>query len=124
MIEDKSPQATDKIRMNTNNQEWCTTKIMTLETEQSELYANCLNCFGQWFSCICCAGCCGALHVIPVNVDGLVEEYGKFLEILPPGMHTVNPLTKRVFQVDKKAKTISYTLTPTPLLTKDGVKFL
>jgi erythrocyte band 7 integral membrane protein len=90
---------------------------------RSETYEGCLrscgNCQGVLCTWICC--CCGSAAYKQVSESqyGIVTEFGKFVKLLPPGLHYLNPMTEKLATYDVRERVID--LSKQSLLTKDNV---
>jgi len=80
---------------------------------------SCGNCQGFFCTWICC--CCGgaAYKQIREAEYGVITEFGKFVKLLPPGLHYVNPMTEKFTSYDLRERVVD--LAKQSLLTKDNV---
>jgi len=93
--------------------------------ERNECYEKCLhNCgsikgfFNTWICC--CAD--SPYKRVPEGFYGVIQEFGKFVKIVPPGLQYVNPSTESIQLVDRRERTVD--LRKQALLTKDNVTIL
>ena len=93
--------------------------------ERNETYEGlrrgCGRCCGfinAWI-CICCTS---PYHQIPEYNYGVIQEFGKFTKVLPPGLHYVNPFTERITYIDKREQVID--LKKQTIMTKDNVNLI
>lgn len=90
---------------------------------RSEFYENCLKMYGSCQGCcytwLCC--CCGgsAYKQIREAEYGVVQEFGMFTKLLPPGLHYLNPVTETMMLYDLRERVVD--LAKQSLLTKDNV---
>lgn len=93
---------------------------------RSETYEGCLrscgNCQGVFCTWICF--CCGSAAYKQVSESqyGIVTEFGKFVKLLPPGLHYLNPVTEKLQTFDIRERVID--LSKQSLLTKDNVSIM
>ncbi len=80
-------------------------------------YGNCCGNFTTW-ACACCEGC-SAYKTVPESQYGVVKEFGKFIKVLPPGLHYLNPIVETLTLVDAREKVID--LKKQSIMTKDNV---
>jgi erythrocyte band 7 integral membrane protein len=80
-------------------------------------YGNCCGNFTTWV-CACCEGC-SAYKTVPESQYGVVKEFGKFIKVLPPGLHYLNPIVETLTLVDAREKVID--LKKQSIMTKDNV---
>lgn len=79
------------------------TGAMTRDNNQSSscyesTVTSCGSCFGSlrtWLPCCCCM--CPYPYVeISQQEEAVVEQFGKFKQVLKPGFHRINPFTENV----------------------------
>ncbi len=93
---------------------------------RGETYENCLksygNCQGVVCTWLCC--CCGGAAYKQVGEAqfGIVTEFGKYIKLLPPGLHYLNPVTEKIRYFDIRERVID--LSKQSLLTKDNVSVM
>lgn len=92
--------------------------------ERNECYEGVVRCYGNccgtcttWV-CACCEGC-SAYRTVPESQFGVVKEFGKFIKVLPPGLHYLNPVVESLTLVDAREKVID--LKKQSIMTKDNV---
>lgn len=91
-------------------------------TEESSFYGGCLRCCGHFKSAICCpCACCGCGPIVEImqGFIGLRVDFGKLVGKLGPGLHTYNPCSEKIYQVDMRVQSLN--VTKQTLLTKDSV---
>jgi len=92
--------------------------------ERNECYEGIVRCYGnccgtcQTWACACCEGC-SAYKTVPESQFGVVKEFGKFIKVLPPGLHYLNPIVETLTLVDAREKVID--LKKQSIMTKDNV---
>ena len=71
-------------------------------------------------------GCCilapfgrGPVIQIPTGYIGLLTEFGRVIQKIPPGLSTINPCSQKMVLVDLRVQILD--IPPQPLLTKDNV---
>ncbi len=47
------------------------------------------------------------------------QSFGRYLKIIRPGLHIINPISENVIEVDMK--TLVFTMAPQQVITKDNV---
>lgn len=91
--------------------------------ERNECYESgikaCGNCGGCIASWVCCCFCQSPYRQVPESNLGVVQEFGKFLKTLPPGLHYINPLSESITFVDRRERVID--LKKQAVMTKDNV---
>ena len=70
-------------------------------TDRYETYKNYISCLGN-----CCGCCCCTYKKIPTSNVGFKEEFGRYKEILDPGLHYYNPLTENIRTVELRTRVI------------------
>jgi regulator of protease activity HflC (stomatin/prohibitin superfamily) len=90
--------------------------------ERNECYEGCIKCCGNFTGTlttwVCC--CCPSPYKqIPESNLGVVQEFGRFLKTLPPGLHFVNPYAESLTLVDRRERVID--LKKQAVMTKDNV---
>jgi len=90
--------------------------------ERSETYEGCVrscgNCCGIFKTWICC--CCQTPYFGIAEWNfGIIQEFGKFTKILPPGLHYVNPFSETLLLIDRREQVID--LKKQSIMTKDNV---
>jgi len=90
--------------------------------ERNECYEGCVRCYGNctgilttWI-CVCCPN---PYKTVPESNYGVVKEFGKFMKVLPPGLHYLNPIVETLTLVDAREKVID--LKKQSIMTKDNV---
>jgi erythrocyte band 7 integral membrane protein len=95
------------------------------DSERNEFYEGCLrncgNCKG-WLNTWVCICNDSPYKKIPEGNFGVIQEFGVFLKIVPPGFQYINPSTQTLVLVDRREKTVD--LRKQNLLTKDNVTVL
>ncbi|KAM3146328.1 hypothetical protein pb186bvf_001673 [Paramecium bursaria] len=88
-------------------------------------YESCLSCCGSCSGCLrswlpCCC-CCFPYpyYIIQQGNVGLVQEFGRYKQMLPAGMHIINPCTDSVLNMDMK--TFSINIDNQVTLSKDNI---
>ena len=88
--------------------------------------ASCYSSFIKLCGTIPQIGCCllapfgkGPVVVVPTGYIGLLTEFGRLVEKVPPGLSTINPCSQKITLVDLRVKILD--IPPQPLLTKDNV---
>lgn len=93
--------------------------------ERNECYEKCLhNCGsikGFWNTWICCCND-SPYKRVPEGFYGVIQEFGKFQKIVPPGLQYVNPGTATLQLIDRRERTVD--LRKQTLLTRDNVTIL
>lgn len=70
--------------------------------------------------CCICAPCGkGPVKIVPTGYIGLLTEFGRVIEKLEPGLHTINACSQQVMLVNLMTQLID--IPPQKLLTKDNV---
>jgi len=72
----------------------------------------------MWCPCICCC-CTSPTYQIPTAQLGVHQSFGRYLKILKPGFHIINPWSENVILVDMKTNV--FDLAPQQVITKDNV---
>jgi len=75
-------------------------------------------CLKIWCPCFCCC-CKNPIYQIKTAKLGVHQSFGRYLQILKPGIHIVNPMSENVIEVDMK--TSVFGLAPQQVITKDNV---
>jgi len=92
--------------------------------ERNECYEGVVRCYGNCcgtcstWACACCEGC-SAYRSVPESQFGVVKEFGKFIKVLPPGLHYLNPVVENLTIVDGRETVID--LKKQSIMTKDNV---
>lgn len=77
-----------------------------------------VGCLRIWCPCICCC-CTSPIYQITTASLGVHQSFGRYLRILQPGFHLINPVSENVILVDMKTNV--FTLAPQQVITKDNV---
>lgn len=78
----------------------------------------CLGFFRTWAPCFCC--CINyPYQEIEQSYDGLLERFGQFVKIVPPGLQYMNPCTESLVKVNTKIQILH--LIGQTVLTKDNL---
>jgi hypothetical protein len=83
-----------------------------------ECCGNGLGCLRIWCPCICCC-CINPIVQISTAKVGVHQSFGRYVQILKPGIHIVNPVSENVIEIDMK--TSVFGLAPQQVITKDNV---
>jgi len=78
-------------------------------------YGNCSGFINTWI-CFCYQS---PYYQIPESAFGVVQEFGKFIKILPPGLHYINPMTETIRLVDRREQVVE--CRKQSIMTKDNV---
>lgn len=62
---------------------------------------SCCGCQRAWCPCLCC-WCPYPYKEVHQGYSGLKERFGKYVESLGPGLHSINPCTETVVEVSLK----------------------
>jgi regulator of protease activity HflC (stomatin/prohibitin superfamily) len=90
------------------------------DESQARYYAGCLKACGACCSISCCplAACgCGWIREIRQGYIGMLIEFGRLVKKLGPGLHTINPCTQKILDVDMRVQSLN--TAPQKLLTRD-----
>lgn len=85
-------------------------------------YSGCIKCCGliPKVLCVVCAPCdCGPTRIITTGNIGLLMEFGRLVQKLPPGLHSINNCSQTLLVVDIRTKVLD--IKPQVLMTKDNI---
>lgn len=111
--------------MQTNNNMNSADPVPEVYTDElkNEFYEGCLRSCGKfqafYNTWICCCGGSNVYKQISEAQYGVVTEFGKFVKLLPPGLHYINPGTEKLSTFDVRERVID--LAKQSLLTTDNV---
>jgi regulator of protease activity HflC (stomatin/prohibitin superfamily) len=77
-----------------------------------------MGCLKIWCPCVCCCFD-SSIYQISTARLGIHQSFGRYLKILKPGFHLINPMTENVIEVDMKTSVFS--MAPQQVITKDNV---
>lgn len=83
-----------------------------------ECCGNMTGCLRIWCPCICCC-CTSPIYQIETAKVGVHQSFGRYLQMLRPGIHLINPVSESVIEVDMK--TSVFGMAPQQVITKDNV---
>ena len=72
----------------------------------------------MWCPCICCC-CKSPIYQVQTAKLGVHQSFGRYRQLLQPGLHLVNPVSENVIDVDMKTNV--FELRPQQVITKDNV---
>lgn len=69
--------------------------------EEKTAYEKYLSCLGSICGCICCT-----FNRVHTSDAGLMEKFGKFKDIVPPGLNYYNPFVENIRPISLKTRVV------------------
>eukprot|EP00331_Platyophrya_macrostoma_P022619 CAMPEP_0176456092 /NCGR_PEP_ID=MMETSP0127-20121128/31065_1 /TAXON_ID=938130 /ORGANISM="Platyophrya macrostoma, Strain WH" /LENGTH=451 /DNA_ID=CAMNT_0017845951 /DNA_START=20 /DNA_END=1378 /DNA_ORIENTATION=+ len=92
-------------------------------SDQDGTYAATQECWGSCCGCLAtyvCPCCCSPPYqTVPQGFTGIIQRFGKFYKLVPPGMHYLNPDLDTLVLVDKRERVQN--LTRQRVVSRDNV---